>query len=78
MKVPILSGVYTDAAGDFRATYEGEGGYLNVGQLVREAYGADWKLWVQRWRMFYMAVAEFFGFDEGREWGVVHYLFEKR
>lgn len=26
--------------GDFRATHEGAGGYLNVGQLVREAYGA--------------------------------------
>jgi erythromycin esterase-like protein len=25
--------------GDFRATYEGRGGYLNVGQLVRERYG---------------------------------------
>ncbi|NCU95171.1 MAG: class I SAM-dependent methyltransferase, partial [Betaproteobacteria bacterium] len=24
----------------------------------RQAYGDDWKLWVQRWRMFYMAVAE--------------------
>ncbi|MDB5096893.1 MAG: hypothetical protein JWM80_1314, partial [Cyanobacteria bacterium RYN_339] len=26
--------------GDFRATYEGHGGYLNVGQLVRERYGS--------------------------------------
>ena len=25
--------------GDFRATHEGEGGYLNVGQLVRERFG---------------------------------------
>lgn len=25
--------------GDFRATHEGQGGYLNVGQLVREKYG---------------------------------------
>ena len=34
--------------------------------------------WFQRWRMFYMAVAELFGYDQGRQWGVVHYLFEKR
>lgn len=27
--------------GDFRATYEGESGHLNVGQLVRDRHGAD-------------------------------------
>lgn len=27
--------------GDFRATYEGRTGHVNVGQLVREQYGAD-------------------------------------
>ncbi|MGQ0622824.1 MAG: SAM-dependent methyltransferase [Panacagrimonas sp.] len=34
--------------------------------------------WFQRWRMFYMAVAELFGYDGGNQWGVGHYLFEKR
>ncbi len=43
-----------------------------------QAYGArDAARWVQRWRMFYMAVAELFGYEQGRQWGVVHYLFEK-
>lgn len=32
----------------------------------------------QRWRMFYMAVAELFGYAHGKQWGVVHYLFDKR
>jgi cyclopropane-fatty-acyl-phospholipid synthase len=39
---------------------------------------AEAGLWLQRWRMFYMAVAELFGYDQGREWGVAHYLFQRR
>lgn len=43
------------------------------------AYGVDRAaLWFQRWRMFYMAVAELFGYAQGNEWGVAHYLFERR
>lgn len=47
--------------------------------ILTQTYGAaDAARWYQRWRMFYMAVAELFGFEEGNEWGVAHYLFEKR
>ena len=45
--------------------------------VFRAAYGADAARWVQRWRMFYMAVAELFGYRDGREWGVGHYLFDR-
>jgi cyclopropane-fatty-acyl-phospholipid synthase len=38
----------------------------------------DAALWFQRWRMFYMAVAELFGYAKGNEWGVAHYLFHRR
>ncbi len=34
-------------------------------------------LWVQRWRMFWMACAEMFDYDGGREWGVGHFLFSR-
>lgn len=44
-----------------------------------KGYGdAHAAIWFQRWRMFYMAVAELFGYDGGNQWGVGHYLFEKR
>lgn len=43
------------------------------------AYGErDAAIWFQRWRMFYMAVAELFGYARGNEWGVGHYLFARR
>jgi cyclopropane-fatty-acyl-phospholipid synthase len=47
--------------------------------VLREAYGAAAApLWFQRWRMFWMACAELFGYRDGREWGVAHYLFDRR
>lgn len=48
-------------------------------EIFKAGYGEkDAAIWVQRWRMFYMAVAEFFGYADGNEWGVGHYLFGKR
>lgn len=47
--------------------------------IFKDGYGPDQAaIWVQRWRMFYMAVAELFGYAGGNEWGVGHYLFGKR
>ena len=44
--------------------------------VLAEAYGAELApLWAQRWRMFWMACAEMFGYAGGQEWGVAHYRF---
>jgi cyclopropane-fatty-acyl-phospholipid synthase len=48
-------------------------------RLFEEVYGkAEAKIWAQRWRMFWMACAELFGYAGGNEWLVAHYRFQKR
>ena len=46
--------------------------------IFSDTYGQDKaKLWFQRWRIFFMACEELFGMNNGKEWGVSHYLFSK-
>ena len=45
-------------------------------RILQEAYGkAVAPLWFQRWRMFWMACAELFGYAGGQAWLVAHYRF---
>ena len=46
--------------------------------LMQETYGPHAAVWFQRWRIFWMACAELFGYDGGNEWLVAHYRFAKR
>ena len=43
-----------------------------------KTYGDDAKLWFQRWRIFFMSCEKLFGYNNGSEWGVSHYRFNKR
>ncbi len=46
--------------------------------VLERVYGkAHARAWWERWRIFFMACAELFGYEEGHQWGVSHYLFEK-
>jgi len=45
--------------------------------ILVTAYGADARRWWGRWRIFFMACAEFFALNNGDEWYVSHYRLKK-
>ena len=46
-------------------------------ELTRHYGDKEAHLWFNRWRMFYMACSELFGYQRGEQWWVSHYLFRK-
>lgn len=46
--------------------------------LIRDTYGTEHsQQWWMRWRIFFMACAELFAFEQGQQWHVMHYLMSK-
>jgi cyclopropane-fatty-acyl-phospholipid synthase len=47
--------------------------------IISATYGTEHaQQWWMRWRIFFMACAELFGYADGQEWWVSHYLFEAK
>lgn len=48
-------------------------------EIMNETYGErDAVKWWAYWKLFFLACAELWGFKEGTEWTVSHYLFERQ
>ncbi|OMO66976.1 Mycolic acid cyclopropane synthase [Corchorus capsularis] len=51
----------------------------SIKPIMESTYGKDQAVkWTVYWRTFFIAVAELFGYNDGDEWMVSHYLFKKK
>jgi len=56
-----------------------DAGGRDILAILIDTYGAGQApTWYRRWRIFFMACAELWGFDRGREWLVSHYRLTKK
>ena len=47
-------------------------------KVFEDGYGNEARIWLQRWRMFFMACEELFAYADGQQWMVGHFRFVKR
>ncbi len=72
----LLSGVhYQKTAAAWRENLEARRN--EILDLFRAHYGAEARTWYHRWRLFFLACEELFGYRGGAEWGVAHYRLAK-
>ncbi len=51
----------------------------SIMEVMSRTYGEkDAHLWFNRWKIFFGSCAELFGYNDGEEWFVGHYLFSKK
>ncbi|XP_057432251.1 (S)-coclaurine N-methyltransferase-like [Lotus japonicus] len=51
----------------------------SIKPIMESTYGKDSAIkWTVYWRTFFIAVAELFGYNNGDEWMVAHFLFKKK
>ena len=62
---------YRRTALDWLANYDQN--VAPIATILQGVYGADWRIWRRRWRLFFLATAGLFGADGGDVWGVSHY-----
>jgi len=57
-----------------------DGNWKRIMPLFEQTYGSrsEAVVWFNRWRIFYIACSELFRYGGGDEWGVGHYLFQKK
>jgi cyclopropane-fatty-acyl-phospholipid synthase len=67
---------YARTARAWRENIEAE--RATVMSVLTRAYGADAARWFHRWRLFFLACEELFGYRSGSEWLVGHYRFARR
>jgi len=62
---------YRRTALDWLANFDRNDAVVSV--ILQDVYGADWRIWRRRWRLFFLATAGLFGDQGGEVWGVSHY-----
>jgi len=67
---------YRRTAVDWLANFDRNRGPID--EILANVYGGEAALWRRRWRLFFLATAGLFGHEQGTDWGVSHYLLNRR